>query len=341
MVCAQGKNRNDIPGICLINFKNGNTKIFHLGSKVKYWLHNSQIGYKGRILGVKDSSVIIKGKEIELADISKIAPRNGLKGPLIIASIITIPIYIFPLFITAAILNDRGYNTRGNWKFVKSIKCGIDTVKIESQQKKEKLQTADSSTSISLSINPLNFTVKQYELEIGLQTKNKYYFGIGGGIIKSYKPWYKGYDGTDDYYPTAVYNGWLMSLDYKRLNLTRNHWYFEANFFYKYLYYDHVKFVDGWGDEDPDVEWTRSEVANVYGIKFLMGKKLFLTKHILFESIFGISFRDRHRSFLTLWYNHESDHLTDYQWGVLYHRDQIFPGIQAGLLLTIGNFKIK
>jgi hypothetical protein len=338
---AQYSSSFENPGICLINTKTYRSKIIHLDSKIKYWLYNSDKAEKGRILGVKDSSIIIKGKEIKLKDIRKIARRNGLTGPLVIASIVSIETIVgTPLFISLAILNNKAYNMTHKWQFIKSYKCGIDLPKLESFNKNEKLQN-DTFPSISFSLNPLNCIFNQCTLEANYKINNKYSIGIGSGLVYPVIGLHGFIDGTDNDYPTGIYKGWLMMFNYKRLNFTKNHWYFEICPFYKYLYYDHYHFTNGFGDDNPDVEWIRSEIANVVGVQFLMGKRIYLDNHLALEPVFGVSFRERFRSYITYWYNEgyvQQGYNTS--WGIV-HENEFFPGIQIGLKLTFGNFRLN
>jgi hypothetical protein len=144
------------------------------------------------------------------------------------------------------------------------------------------------------------------------------------------------YNGTDDKYPNGVYNGWLITANLKELNTSRHHWYFQTSIFYKYLWYDHYHFTNSFGDPNPDVEWIRSEIANVTGIKFLWGKRIYVSDHFAIEPVIGCSLRFRYRSYIDWWTNSYYGSTWDVQ-----HYNQFFPGLQGGLLLTFGNFKLK
>ena len=337
---AQHKRKDEKSLICIRNIKTNFLRNIYENSKVKYWLTNSEKAEKGRIEEIKDSSIVIKGKEIKLKGIRKIGVRKLGTIPLATLMIIISPFGLFiPSIVAVAIIGkERNLDLINKWKFAGVYKPVIDSSRIKKIIKEEKLQNESSST-VSFSINALNYIVGQYTMEAAYQKKN-YSIGLGGGIVKSIGGFGTGKMGNlqpiDDNYPTGVYNGWLMSLNFKRLNITRNHWYCEASLFYKYLYYDHIHFSDHYSDTDLSQEWIRSEVTNVYGIKLLMGKRILTTKHFFIETILGVSLRERQRSYLTYWTNI----MGVGPWG-LYHRNQFFPGLQAGLLLTIGNFNLK
>lgn len=310
---AQQQNPYERPGICLINNKTQKQKIIYINSKIYYLLYSSKGTQKGRIIGIKDNSIIIKTSEIQINDIRKI----------------------------------NNFDLTTNWKFVNSINPAINYSKLNKCKKIEEIKESwlkDTANVLSFSLNPLNCLFNQYTLEMEYQLNKKFSIGIGGGIVRANCWWNKNhalYDGTDDNYPFGYYNGWLMSFDLKRLNINKSHWYLEINLFYKYLYFDHVHFIDSWGDPDPDVEWIRSEIDKVYGIKLLIGKRIYLSKHFAIEPVFGLSFRDKYISFITFWQNHPSENVTDDPLGVVLHENDPLPGLQAGLLLTFGNFRIK
>jgi hypothetical protein len=340
---AQQNNIYKNSGICLVNNKTDKAKIIHIDSKVKYWLYDSYKAKKGRIIGIKDSSIIIKGAEIKLNDICKISIRRGSTGPFVIASVVTAFVGLTPIFIVAAIINNRNYDMTAKWHFIKSINPAFDSSKFKQFKKNENLQN-DTSSSFSFTLNPLNCLLNQYTLDIGYKTKNKYYFGVGGGIVRANCWWNQNhwlYDGTDSDFQLGFYNGWLLAMDFKRLNINKSHWYLETGLFFKYLHYDHVHFINTFGDDDPDVEWIQSQIAKVCGIKFLMGKRIYLSTHYAFEPFFGVSLRLRNLSWITYWQNHPSDNVDNDPLGIMVHSNEILPGIQAGLLLTFGNFKKK
>lgn len=339
-LCAQHKGLYENSGICLTNSKTQRQKVIHIYSKVKYCLNRSNKASKGRIAGIKDSSIILmNGSEIKFEDIRKIGLRDGMIGPIIAASLFCTPV-IFPIIF----INNRNYDMVTKWRFTKSINPAIDSMSLKRYNEivERKINSQkDSSNTFSLTLNPLNCLFNQCTLEIGYHVNNKFSIGVGGGIVYKNMWYHDLYDGTDNDYPTGVYKGWLMTANFKSLNINKSHWYFETNLFYKYLYYDHVHFINGWGDDDPDVEWIRSEIANVYGIKILLGKRNYVSNHIALEPVFGISLRCRSRSFITFWQNHPSYNVQDDPLGAVLHRDQILPGLHAGLLITFGNFKIN
>ncbi|MGD0712366.1 MAG: hypothetical protein ABR968_14420 [Bacteroidales bacterium] len=310
---AQQQNPYERPGICLIYTKTQKQKIIYINTKIKYWLYSSNKEKKGRITGIKDSSIIIKAKEIQIKDIRKIGSSD----------------------------------LTTKWKFVKSINPSINYSEVKRFEKIEEIKESwqkDTANVLSFSLNSLNCLFDQYTLEIEYQLNKKYSLGFGGGIIKANCWWNQNqalYNGTDDYNPFGYYNGWLMMMNFKRLNINKCHWYLETSLFYKYLYYDKLHFTNSFGDQNPDVEWIRSEIASEYGIKFLIGKRIYLSNHFALETIFGISFKGRFRSYITYWYNQGYEvQGYDTSWGIV-HQNQFFPGIQAGLLLTFGNFRIK
>jgi hypothetical protein len=200
------------------------------------------------------------------------------------------------------------------------------------------MSQSDSSSRFSVSFNLFNNFFNQHTIEIDYRINQDYSIGIGGGIIKS-NPWWRDYiyyNGTDDKYPYGYYNGWMLMTNFKELNLTKSHWFFEPSFFYKYLYYEHVHFTNSGGDPNPKYEWERSEVANVYGIKLLIGKRYIITKFLALETVFGVSGRLQHREYFTFWFKY----LEGGKWG-LDEKYFAYPGIQAGLMLVFGNFKTK
>ncbi len=328
--------------IFVSNNKTQRTKEIYEKTKVKYWLYNSKVIGRGRIEKITDSSLTVKGKQIRFKDIRKIGIRKNGTIPILVVITALTPVAWFytPLLFASVIMQNRNFSMEKGWKFDGVFIPPVDSARIKKIAKEDSLQNNPASM-VNISLNPLNSLFNQHTLEISYQWKNKYSIGISGGIQTVGKWYHFIYDGTDDNYPTGVYKGWSMFCNFKKMNITRNHWYFETGLSYKYLYYDHVHFINSWGDPDPDIEWIRSEIANVFGIKVEMGKRIFLTNHILLEPVFGVSLRQRRRSYITYWANEQSEHISDNYWGLLFHRNQIFPGIQAGLLLTFGNFKLK
>jgi len=334
---AQNKNSYEKPGICIQYLNTKEIKIIHINSKIKYWLYDSDKAKKGRIIGIKDSSVIIKDKEIKLEDIRKFGIRRGTTGPLIIAGLVTVIVGLTPIFIVSTVMSNRSYDMTKKWHFIKSINPIVDSSKLEQYKKSIEKDSIlqNASSPLSFTLNPLNCIFNQCTLEMEYRLRNFFSIGIGGGLVYKNSWYHSVYNGTDDNYPTCVYKGWLMMLNLKRLNINKSHWYFETSIFYKYLYYDHVLFDDTYPEPTPETKWIRSEIADVYGIKFLMGKRIYMANHIVLEPILGISLRERRRSFITYWSNDN-----DNPWGIC-NKNQIFPGLQAGLLLTFGNFKKK
>jgi len=359
-ILAQGKPIIEKSGIHLLNNRTHELKIIHEKTRIKYWLFKSNKGKTGRIESINDSSFVVNGKEIKPDNIRKIGIRNVWTIPVIIAGAATwvIPLpgfsLISPLAIVAAINMNKTYDLTKKWQFVNINWPIIDSSKFEPYKeeiyfskekiarKKEKIAKRDarsqndSARSFSFTLNLSNMLFNQYTLEMGYQLNKKISIGIGGGIVKANSWYHRFYDGTDDNYPTGVYNGWLMNVNFKKLNISKHHWYFQTSLFYKYLWYDHIHFINTFGDQNPDVEWIRSEVTNVFGFKLMVGKKIILINHFAIEPVFGISLRERQRSYIDYWTN---GHM-DTNWGIL-HRNQFFPGLQGGLLLTFGNFRIK
>lgn len=194
----------------------------------------------------------------------------------------------------------------------------------------QKCKPQVDSSKFSVSFNLINNLFNQHTIEIGFRINNKYSIGLGGGFINSNLWWNKNqsrYSGTNEEYPFGHYDGWIAIINFKQV-LGKKHWYFQTSFFYKYIYYDHVSFTSSGGDDHPDSKWIRSEISNVYGVKLLFVKRITIINHIAIEPFLGISGRIRQREYFTF-YN---------GWG-LTKQSQFFPSLQAGLMLTVGDFK--
>ena len=177
---------------------------------------------------------------------------------------------------------------------------------------------------------------------MGYQINKKIYLGVEGSYIKADCWWnnhHRFYNGTDDKYPVGFYDRWSVALHMKILELNKHHWYFEAVPFYKFMTYDHVLFVNTFGDPHPIVKWQRSENLNVYGLKLMLGRKLLVKKYFSLQTNLGVSIRKREREYYTYWTYAPYD--IDSRCNQWIHDDQIKVGIQAGLSLSLGHFKQK
>lgn|GEM_PF-3890649 len=318
-----------------------------LNKRVKYKTNHSRKIYRGSVLGIKDSSLIVNVTETRFDDIEDITLIKLITAPLKIIGVCLAPFtsgYSLALLIRYC---NPGFHSMGRWKFVTPTKTGIDTAATIRYQRKMELDSLlrNNSSTLFFTLNPLNSLFNQHSLEIAYQINRKYYFGIEGGIIKANCWWndhHQLYDGTDAYYPLGYYNGWQLAIDLRRLNVTRDHWFFQVSPFYKYLSYSHVLFVNYWGDSHPWFYWIKSEKTNVLGMKFLMGKRIYFANHFTLETVFGISIRNLSK----LSVNHTTGYYIypykiDWRKNILIHENFMFPGVQAGLLLSIGNFKTK
>ena len=341
---AQHKRINEKSAILIKKNISHKLIIIHEKEKIRYWCYNSDKSEEGRIQNINYNSIIVNGKEIKLDSIRKIGVRKGSTTPLIIPLILITPIafFITPPLIALVLSPNINRDLTKKWKITGTYLPVIDSSRLAHFKKIEKLQF-DTSSSFIFSLNPLNCLLNQYTLDIGYQKKHNY-LGIGGGIVKANCWWNQNhnlYDGTDNDFQLGFYNGWLLSMDYKRLNINRRHWYFETNLFFKYLYYDHVHFNNTFGDDDPDIEWIQSEIVKVYGIKFIMGKRIYKSNHFAIEPFFGASLRFRNISCITSWQNRPDDKIANDPLGILVNDIELSPGLQAGLLLTFGHFKAK
>jgi hypothetical protein len=135
---AQHKDAYNMAGICLINNKSQKQKIIHVSSNVKYWVYYSNIKYKGRIIGISDSSVYIKDKEVKLKNITQIGMRSAWEAPAIVASLACC--VVSPFIIVPVILANRNYDMIAKWKFGKNYTCALDTLRFNKYKKKKEVE---------------------------------------------------------------------------------------------------------------------------------------------------------------------------------------------------------
>ncbi len=327
-----------VPGIYVK--KKNKKRVYKIseGTKIRCKTSNSST-IKGKIYGVKDSSIVFQNAEISVNEIKSITECNGTEAMLIAfapfsggASLILIPF-----------VNIK-YDFTKKWEFYYPFNTGIDSTEIKKMIKRKDTDSIEqlSFSKFSLTLYPLNSLINQHSLELGYQLSKKIYFGIEGGYIKADCWWnnqHQLYNGTDDKNPVGYYDGWSVAFHFKILEINKHHWYFEAVPFCKFMAYDHVLLVNTFGDPNPVVKWERSENLNIYGLKLMLGRKLFVKRNFSLQTNLGVSIRKREREYYTYWtyapYNIDS---RCNQW---IHDDQIKIGIQAGLSLSLGNFKQK
>ncbi|MFH0893619.1 MAG: hypothetical protein V2A54_04195 [Bacteroidota bacterium] len=193
----------------------------------------------------------------------------------------------------------------------------------------------DSACRFRIILNPTNSLFNQHTIGIEHPINSTYSVGAGFGIFTPFCWWnpdHALYNGTDDKYPTGVYNGWMIDGSFIK-NLKVKGTFVQTTAFFKYLYYEDILFENSFGDPNPYVAWRRSEIARVFGLKYLYGYKKNIAKHLAIETFFGFSMRCRIRSYVDSWKNQ------GWSWGVQ-HRVQIFPGLQFGVMLSLGDFKL-
>ena len=192
----------------------------------------------------------------------------------------------------------------------------------------------DSSRRIIFILNPTNSLFNLHTIEVEFPLNTTYRLRAGVGSVTAFNWWNEDnglYNGTDDKYPTGVYNGWVSSASLVRCHAERNN-YLHLNIFFKKLHYENVSFRNLVEDGDY-IRWKRTEKAHVIGVKLQEGKRKVLNHHLALEFIYGFSFRLRFRSYQTVWKPNP-----------LVYRDQkvqFFPGIQLGVSLLIGNFNMQ
>ncbi len=95
--------------------------------------------------------------------------------------------------------------------------------------KKDSGQTL--TNTLSFKLNPFSCVFNQYSIEVGYQLGKEKYIGVEGGIIKANCWWNKGhklYNGSDDRFPMGYYNGWLLSVHLRKMEINKQHWYTEV-----------------------------------------------------------------------------------------------------------------